>query len=103
MHKNYPKIKSIKWKCDYLGLNKLNLNKKRIVKTDMKFCIHFDHGIYEILVLVRPNRPKLPLARQKDATQILSTPLSWVAPEPPVRDLSRSGKYLSWVADFTLG
>ena len=78
----------------------------------------------EIRVLARPNRPKygfwpdrtdrnmairqteqtkIAIGQTEGATQIFSRPLWTVAPYPPVRDPSRSGQYLSWVADFILG
>ena len=78
----------------------------------------------EIWVLARPNRPKygywpdrtdrnmgirqteqtkIAIGQTEGATQIFSRPLWTVAPDPPVRDPSRSGQYLSWVADFILG
>ena len=78
----------------------------------------------EILVLARPNRPKygywpdrtdrnmgirqteqtkIAIRQTEDATQIFSRPLWTVAPDPPFRDPSWSGQYLSWVADFILG
>ena len=75
----------------------------------------------EIWVLTRPNRPKygywpdrkmgirqieqtkIAIGQTEGATQIFSRPLWTVAPDPPVRDPSRSGQYLSWVADFILG
>ena len=78
----------------------------------------------EIWVLARPNRAKLgywpdrtdrnlgigqteqteiAIGQMVGATQILSRPLSTVAPDPHVRDPSRSGQYLSWVTDFMLG
>ena len=78
----------------------------------------------EIWVLARPNRSKygywpdrsdrnmgirqteqtkIAIGQTEGATQIFSRPLWTVAPDPPVRDPSRSGQYLSWVADFILG
>ena len=78
----------------------------------------------EIWVLDRPNRPKfgywpdrtdrnmgirqneytnIAIGQTEGATQIFSRPLWTVAPDPPVRDPSRSGQYLSWIADFILG
>ena len=78
----------------------------------------------EIWVLARPNRPKygywpdgtdrnmgirqteqtkIAIGQTEGATQFFSRPLWTVAPDPPVRDPSRSGQYLSWVADFILG
>ena len=46
---------------------------------------------------------KIAIGQTEGANQIFSRPLGWVAPDPPVRDPSRSGQYLSWVADFILG
>ena len=78
----------------------------------------------EIWVFARPNRPKygyspdqtdrnmgirqteqtkIAIGQTENATQVFSRPLWTVAPNPPVRDPSRSGQYLSWVADFILG
>ena len=78
----------------------------------------------ELWVLARPTRPKyrywpdrtdrnmgirqteqtkIAIGQTEGATQIFSRPLWTVAPDPPVRDPSRSGQYLSWVADFILG
>ena len=78
----------------------------------------------EIWVLARPNRPKygnwpdradrnmgihqteqtkIAIGQTEGAIQIISRPLWTVAPDPPVRDPSRSGQYLSWVANFILG
>ena len=78
----------------------------------------------QIWVLARPNRPKygywpdrtdrnmairqteqtkIAIGETEGATQIFSRPLWTVAPDPPVRDPSRSGQYLSWVSDFILG
>ena len=75
----------------------------------------------EIWVLTRLNRPKygywpdrnmgirqteqtkIAIGQTEGATQIFSRPLWTVAPDSPVRDPSRSGQYLSWVADFILG
>ena len=78
----------------------------------------------KIWVMARPNRPKygywpdetdrnmgirqteqtkIAIGQTEGVTQIFSRPLWTVAPDPPVRDPSRSGQYLSWVADFILG
>ena len=78
----------------------------------------------EIWVLARPKRPKygywpdrtdrnmgirqteqakVAIGQTEGAIQIFSRPLWTVAPDLPVRDPSRSGQYLSWVADFILG
>ena len=78
----------------------------------------------EIWVLARPNRPKygywpdwtdrnmgirlteqtkIAIGQTEGGTQIFSRPMWTVAPDPPVRNPSRSGQYLSWVADFILG
>ena len=57
----------------------------------------------EIWVFARPNKLKLPLAIRKARPNFFSRPLWTVAPDPPVRDPSWSGQYLSWVADFILG
>ena len=78
----------------------------------------------EIWILARPNRPKygywpdrtdrnmgigqieqteIAIGQTAGATQIFSRPLWTVAPDPPVRDPSRSDQYLSWVADLILG
>ena len=78
----------------------------------------------EIWVLARLNRPKyghwpdrtdrnmgigqteqtkIAIGQTEGATQIFSRPLWTVAPDPPVRDPSPSGQYLSWVADFIPG
>ena len=78
----------------------------------------------KIWVLARPNRPKygywpdrtdrnmgirqaeqtkIAIGQTEGSTQIFSRPLWTVAPDPPVRDPSRSDQYLSWVLDFILG
>ena len=78
----------------------------------------------EIWVLARPNIQKcgywpdrtdrnmgigqteqteIAIGQTEGATQIFSRLLWTVAPDPPVRDPSRSGQYLSWLADFILG
>ena len=78
----------------------------------------------EIWVLARPNRSKygywpdrtdrnmgirqteqtkIGIGQTEGANQIFSRPLWMVAPDPPVRDSSRAGQYLSWVTDFILG
>ena len=83
-----------------------------------------DQTDQKIWVLARPNRPKygywpdrtdqnmgireteqtkIAIGQTEGVTQIFFRPLWTVAPEPPVRDPSRSGQYLSWVADFILG
>ena len=46
---------------------------------------------------------KIAIVQTEGATQIFSRPLWAVALDPPVRDPSRSGQYLSWVTDFILG
>ena len=46
---------------------------------------------------------KIAIGLTEGATQFFSRPLWTVAPDPPFRDPSRSGQYLSWVADFILG
>ena len=46
---------------------------------------------------------EIAISQTVGATQIFSKPFWTVAPDPPVRDPSRSGQYLSWVADFFLG
>ena len=55
----------------------------------------------EIWVFARPNRPKLPLARRKAQPKFFPDHCGLTG--SPVRDPSRSGQYLSWVADFILG
>ena len=78
----------------------------------------------EIWVLARLNRPKygywpdrtarnmsirqteqtkIAIGQTESATQIFSRPLWTVSPDPPVRDPSRSGQHLSWVAEIILG
>ena len=63
-------------------------------------------------LMARPKRPeygyspdrttKIAIGQTEGATQMFSRPLWTVAPDPPVRDPSRSGQYLFWVADFIL-
>ena len=58
---------------------------------------------YRNMGICQTEQTKIAIGQTEGATQIFSRPLWTVAPDPPVRDPSRSGQYLSWVADFILG